>query len=296
MIRIGSVGSELALNQANNLQQELQKHGFQSSIHVINTKGDAYQLDPTETIDSKDRSVDSIEAALIKEKIDIAVNFLKDLPTESSNNLCITAVSAREEPNDSLIIRKSIADFSKPLGLTPELKLACSTARSKRLLHHFCDGIPVIDSSEEIVGLIQRLESNTLDAVIVEKTSLERFGKDLSDAFKIIDLNPKEFIPDPGQGILAYQCRTDDIKTRKIAHVLHHPEVSRVSNVERQLKHLFKDDRCYALGAYCYQDANAYFHAHAFYVEDENSQAKFASSSQSSSSGLAEKLYEKLKA
>ena len=47
-----------------------------------------------------------IQNELIKKSIDIAIHSLKDLPTETHENLVSFTVTKRENPKDVLVIRK----------------------------------------------------------------------------------------------------------------------------------------------------------------------------------------------
>ena len=109
-IIIGSRGSDLALWQANFLQEELKELGFVSEIQIIKTQGDKIQHLSLEKLEGKGFFTKEIEDALLNNSIDVAVHSHKDLPTDFTPGLTIAAVSHREDPSELILIRKDCVD------------------------------------------------------------------------------------------------------------------------------------------------------------------------------------------
>ena len=57
------------------------------------------------------------------------------------------------------------------------------------------------------------MASGEYDAVVLAAAGLERLGR-LDEATQLFE--PMEFLPSPGQGALAVQCRSDDAATREL--------------------------------------------------------------------------------
>ena len=112
-IIIGTRGSKLALWQANFTKKNLEKIGVTAELKVIKTKGDQIQHLSFDKIEGKGFFTKEIEAALLQGTIDMAVHSMKDLPTESPEELVIAGVSHRENPADWLIINKGQEAISK---------------------------------------------------------------------------------------------------------------------------------------------------------------------------------------
>ena len=72
-----------------------------------------------------------------------------------------------------------------------------------------------------------------------------------------MSISPKEFVPEAGRGVAAFLTAEDDKTTRRLLKPLHHPAVSAVTNIERQVKRLFEDEN---IGAYCLKDENNNYH------------------------------------
>ena len=117
IVRIGTRGSKLALWQANFAKQALASIGIESELHIIKTKGDQIQNLSFDKIEGKGFFTKEIESALLNKKVDLAVHSMKDLPTEKVEGLVVAGVSARANPADWLIIKKTSFSEGKPLSL-----------------------------------------------------------------------------------------------------------------------------------------------------------------------------------
>jgi hydroxymethylbilane synthase len=107
-----------------------------------------------------------------------------------------------------------------------------------------------------------------------------------------MELNPREFVPAPAQGVLAWQTHRDDLPTRRILKQLHHPEISAVTNIERRVLQLMDGGCQLPLGVHATRDDAGNYHVFAACeIAGELRQAQI---SQSTSFGLAEKIVEQL--
>src|SRR3978361_1533342 len=102
MLVIGSRGSQLALWQANYIKDRLEARGVETRIEVIHTTGDKILDVPLNKVGGKGVFTKEIEDALLDGRIDLAVHSLKDLPTELTNGLTISAIHQRAEAVDAL--------------------------------------------------------------------------------------------------------------------------------------------------------------------------------------------------
>ena len=116
-IIIGSRGSQLALWQANYIKDLLGDLGKKSEIKIITTKGDQIQNLSFDKIEGKGFFTKEIEMALLRADIDLAVHSLKDLETESPNELFIGAVPVREDASDILLVNRNSVDTFNELDL-----------------------------------------------------------------------------------------------------------------------------------------------------------------------------------
>ena len=107
MLVIGSRGSQLALWQANYIQQRLAEHGIEARIEIIHTTGDRITNVPLSTLgamtSTKGLFTKELEEALLDGRIHLAVHSLKDMPTDLPPGLRLAAIPAREDVRDAVI-------------------------------------------------------------------------------------------------------------------------------------------------------------------------------------------------
>ena len=106
MLTIGTRGSDLALWQAQYVQNKLAIAGISTEIKIIKTQGDQIQHLSFDKMEGKGFFTKEIESALLDKSIDLAIHSHKDLETTSPEGLMIAAVSEREDPAEFLLIRK----------------------------------------------------------------------------------------------------------------------------------------------------------------------------------------------
>ncbi len=288
-IKIGTRGSKLALWQAHYTQAKLKEYGVEADLQIIKTKGDKIQHLSFDKIEGKGFFTKEIEDALLRGEIDMAVHSMKDLPTESPEGLCITAVSYRENPADWLIINAESVDDAALLKLKKGAIVGTSSARRKALMLDFRPDVVLKDIRGNVPTRLAKLQSGDFDAILLAAAGLMRLDADLSD-FQVVKMNPKEFPPAPAQGVLAYQTREDDKRVRRILQHLHDPKVARSTNVERKILQLIGGG-CHApLGAYCEQDTLGNYHVWAASAKEWNGSVKFAKSSSATHHQLAENI------
>lgn len=229
---IGTRGSELALWQANHVQNQLQNAGFESEIHIIKTKGDEIQHLSLDKIEGKGFFTKEIEDALLKETIDIAVHSHKDLETEQPFGLTIAAVSQRADPREMLLINKNAVDNSQTLFFKKNAVIGTSSSRRKAQILDLRNDVQIEDIRGNVPTRLEKLRSGLYDAILLAKAGLDRLELDLSD-FHAVPLDSQVFVPAPAQGVLAIQCRANDIEAIHAASVLHHKATHQCIQIER---------------------------------------------------------------
>mgnify|MGYP003326985901 CR=1 FL=1 len=111
---IGTRGSKLALFQSNLVKELLEKNypKYNFVLKKIKTKGDILIDKALDRKIDKGFFVNEIQKMLINKEIHIAVHSLKDLPVESNENLLISAILKRANPQDVFIL--SLIHISEP--------------------------------------------------------------------------------------------------------------------------------------------------------------------------------------
>lgn len=293
IIRIGTRGSELALWQARHTQEQLAGAGAEVELQIIKTKGDRIQHLSFDKIEGKGFFTKEIEDALMRGEVDLAVHSMKDLPTEQPEGLAITAVSYREDPADWLVIRRERAQTGRMLRLPPQAVVGTSSARRKAQLLDFCPDVQIADIRGNVPTRLGKLRRGDFDAILLAAAGLSRLAVDLS-GFEVVKLNPKEFVPAPAQGVLAFQTLREDRATRRLLRQIHHPDVSLRTNIERGVLRLMNGGCHMPLGVYCERDAQGHYHVWAAVADRWDGPLRRARLSSSTNYRLAERVVEAL--
>lgn len=294
MIKIGTRGSKLALWQAEYFASLLHDQGVETELKIITTQGDRVQDLGFDKLEGKGFFTKEIEESLLNGEIDVAVHSLKDLPTQSPKGLVIAGLSQRANPSDTLVIRESSFVDDELLKLPENAVVGTSSQRRKALLRYYRDDLILVDIRGNVPTRIQKLREGNMDAIILAQAGIDRIGVDLS-GLKTLTLNPREFIPAPGQGIIAFQTTEDNIDLRKKLAALTDHRLIETSNVERKVLQLMGGGCHMPLGVYCTKDQNGYLHVWACFAEHENDPLYFVQHSSATSHELAESMVKKLK-
>lgn len=286
-LRIGTRGSKLALWQAHFTQAELLRIGVESELIIIKTQGDLIQHLGFDKMEGKGFFTKEIEEALLRGDIDLAVHSMKDLPTQQPEGLVITAVSYRDNPADLLIIRPEAVVTGKIFKLKEGAIVGTSAARRKAQLLAFRPDVSLKDIRGNVPTRLEKLRQGDFDAIFLAAAGVGRLELDTID-LEVVTLNPREFVPAPAQGVLAWQTNRDDIATRSILKRLHHTEISAVTNVERRVLQLMDGGCQLPLGVHCERDNAGNYHTFAACLID--GQMRQARLSSSTNFGVAEKI------
>ncbi|WP_420460133.1 hydroxymethylbilane synthase [Neolewinella sp.] len=292
-MKIGTRGSRLALWQAHFVQAELRKHGIESELEVIKTQGDRVQHLGFDKLEGKGFFTKEIEDALLAGHIDCAVHSLKDLPTNQPEGLVLAALSYRASVEDVILVHQDRVVKGKPFLLGDGATIGTSSNRRKAILHDLHPGLIPVDIRGNVPTRMQKAVTGELDAVVLAAAGLERLEMDFT-GLAVIRPSPREFVPAPGQGVMAVQTREDDIEMRKKLSLLHHPVVGECTNIERSVLNLMQGGCSMPLGVYCEKDQLGNFHVWAAFAPSATDPLVRVQISQSTRAGLPERVVEEL--
>lgn len=227
-LRLGTRGSQLALFQARTTAALLLEHaGIACEIVVIKTSGDRLAEAALSEIGGKRLFVKEIEDALLSGEVDLAVHSSKDMPVTLPPGLQITAVLAREDPRDAIVLpagsektpgvifRESGDEktpgvtFRERLGKSHPVSLRIGTSSVRRiaqLLQLFPTAVfgPIRGNLDT---RLRKLDTGEHDALVLAAAGLRR----LERGDRISSLLPVDAcVPAPGQGIIAIETRMND--------------------------------------------------------------------------------------
>lgn len=228
VIRMGSRGSKLALVQSHEVQQLLQKShpGMGIQIQVIKTTGDREAERPFSEIGAKGVFTKELDEALLGLRIDCATHSLKDLPTDLPKGVKLAAVTPCLDPRDALVSRDGV----KLSRLAAGSRIGTSSLRRAALLRKLRPDLEIRELRGNVDTRLRKLEEGQVDAVVIAAAGLKRLGFQ-SRITEFLD--PFEFIPAIGQGLLAVVCRSKDQETQQLLAVLDDPPSHRLADAER---------------------------------------------------------------
>ena len=203
MLVIGSRGSQLALWQANYIQQRLADQGIEARIEIIQTTGDRITNVPLSTLgamtSTKGLFTKELEEALLDGRIHLAVHSLKDMPTDLPAGLRLAAIPAREDVRDA-VIGKTLDEL--PRGA----RVGTSALRRQAQLHALRPDLVIESIRGNVDTRLRKLDEGQFDAIMLAAAGLRRLG--WGDRISQY-LSVEEMCPAAGQGALAIET-TDE--------------------------------------------------------------------------------------
>ena len=241
---IGTRGSKLALFQSNLVKELLEKNypKYNFILKKIKTKGDILIDKALDRKIDKGFFVNEIQKMLINEEIHIAVHSLKDLPVESNENLLISAILKRANPQDVFISKnkKKLEDF------TENEIIGSSSLRRKAQLLKLNPKLNVIDIRGNVDTRIKKMERGEYDGLILAAAGIERLGL---DNYITEFISNSDILSAPGQGAIAVEIKKDNIQLKKITSSIN-DEFSRVTtSTERSFMKLMGGGCNYPIAA-----------------------------------------------
>jgi hydroxymethylbilane synthase len=224
-VRIGTRGSALALWQAEHVKARLEALGHAVSLQVITTTGDRMQDRRLESVGGKGAFLKEIEEALLAREVDLAVHSLKDVPTALPPGLVLCAFLERADPRDALV-----SSGARLAELPPGAVVGTTSLRRRSLVGALRPDLRLEDLRGNVDTRLLRLREGRFDAVLLALAGLTRLGR-AGEATEALD--PRSFVPAPGQGAIALECRDDDAAVRDAVRPLHHEPTARAVAAER---------------------------------------------------------------
>jgi hydroxymethylbilane synthase len=211
-LKVGTRGSKLALLQTRQVIELIKKTLPEIEIEevIVKTLGDKVQDLPLFKVGGQGLFIKAIEDALLEKRIDIAVHSLKDVPHQMSEGLDIAAYGLTVDPRDCFLSDK----YDSFSGLPENSLIGTSSLRRRSQLARLRPNIRFSDFRGNLDTRMKKLEAGEVDAIIVAAAGLERYNmKDRAKEIFPVD----KIVPPAGQGIIAAQCRIEDLETVKNA-------------------------------------------------------------------------------
>src|SRR5438034_4300217 len=223
---IGSRGSLLARWQAEHVRGRLRAAGREVEIRIITTTGDRIQDRRLEAVGGKGAFLKEIEEALLARQVDLAVHSLKDVPTALPAGLTLCAYLERADARDALLSNSGRRLETLPRGA----RVGTSSLRRSSQVKAMRPDLHVDDLRGNVDTRIRRLRERHYDAILLALAGLARLGR-MDEVTQVLDADV--FVPAPGQGAIALECRQEDTEMIALAAGLHHEPTARAVGAER---------------------------------------------------------------
>ena len=257
IIRIGTRDSELALWQAKTVQNALEKTGHQSELVPVKSTGDLNLDQPLYEMGITGIFTKTLDVAMIKGEVDIAVHSMKDVPTALPKGIVEAAVMKRAS-NKDILVHKGVNFLESENGT-----IATGSLRRKaQWLHKFPEH-NVVDLRGNVNTRMQKLTDNNWNGAIFAAAGLER-----------IEIKPENFIdlnwmiPAPAQGAMLIVAMENDSYCREALAMLNHRESEICVHIEREFLKVLEGGCTAPIGALAkVLDDHVHFHGALFSLD-----------------------------
>jgi hydroxymethylbilane synthase len=208
------------------------------------TSGDRFLKDKLLSVGGKGLFVKELEEALLDKRADLAVHSMKDVPVQSPPGLVLSALCTRDNPLDAFISATHTSLATLPIGA----RVGTASLRRQSQLLHIRPDLQIDSLRGNIQTRLERLHTQSFDAIILAAAGLERMG--LNASITEI-LTPDIMLPACGQGVLGLQCREEDDALQDYISPLHDPMSGICVQSERQVNALLGGNCHIPLAVFC---------------------------------------------
>lgn len=180
-MKIGTRGSALALVQAHAVREAF---GGDAEVVEITTTGDRDRAR-----EDKAKWVDTIEQALLRGEIDVAVHSAKDVPMTLPDGLSLVGCLPREDARDVLVG-----------ALGPRVGTAALRRQGQLLADD--PSLAVVELRGNVDTRLRKLRDGEVDGIVLAAAGLARLGRLTSDMTPFDD-----HVPACGQGVVVLEAR-----------------------------------------------------------------------------------------
>ncbi|WP_420401564.1 hydroxymethylbilane synthase [Flagellimonas sp.] len=250
IIRIGTRDSELALWQATTVQNQLADLGYDSTLIPIKSTGDQVLDKPLYELGITGIFTKTLDVAMLKGQIDIAVHSMKDVPTQLPKGIVQAAVLERAVTED-ILVHKGLDFLDNDVPAT----IATGSLRRKAQWLNKYPNHKVVDLRGNVNTRLIKLIENDWQGAIFAKAGLER-----------IKLLPKDvlpldwMVPAPAQGAMLAVAMENDEFSREALQKLNHSNSELATSIEREFLRTLEGGCTAPIGALAHiENENVHF-------------------------------------
>jgi hydroxymethylbilane synthase len=224
-IRIGTRESELAVWQATLVKDMLAQEGVHSELVFIKSEGDIDLVTPLYELGVQGVFTRSLDAAMLNNRIDIAVHSMKDVPVQLAKGIQQAAVLKRASWKDIFVYKNSF-DFLNDLN--SEAIIATSSIRRKAQWLNRYPNHKIENLRGNVNTRLKKVAEHNWNGAIFAAAGLERIGLRPEHA---IDLD--WMLPAPAQGAIMVVCRENENKILASCQKFNDEETALCVKIER---------------------------------------------------------------
>jgi len=238
VLRIGTRDSQLAVWQATLVQGLLKEAGIPSELVYMKSEGDIDTVTPLYALGVTGVFTKTLDAALLNNRIDIAVHSMKDVPTQLAQGIQQAAVLKRASHKDIFVIHPDLPGGKAILTQaslveepTSVFKNAIVATGSVRRIAQWLNQFPD-HRMESLRGNVntrlRKLKESNWHGAIFAAAGLER-----------IHLRPESsvdldwMLPAPAQGAIMIVCREEDDYALNACQSLNDEATALCTKIER---------------------------------------------------------------
>jgi len=194
-IRLATRGSDLASRQAATVAEALEDRRYEVELVAVSTAGDRVRDELIQNLGKTGAFVRSLDEKVLDGEADAAVHSMKDMPTESPDDLVVAGIPERGPPGDVLVTPDGTSLEGLPEGAT----VGTSSLRRKAQLLSERPDLEVVGLRGNVDTRVEKLLATSLQeehevrsAVAAEKRGDAGEGLESIDA-EDVDVDAEEY-------------------------------------------------------------------------------------------------------
>ena len=224
-LRIGTRESRLAIWQATEVQKLLLATGHHSELVYIKSEGDLDLTTPLYEIGVQGIFTRNLDAALLGNRIDIAVHSMKDVPTQLPQGLVQAAVLKRGPVNDLMVVKHGTAFLDDKNYVA---NIGTSSIRRRAQWLHRYPKHQIHNLRGNMQTRLQKLYTENWDAAIFAQAGLERIDLRPENSFEL-----EWMLPAPAQGAIMVTARLNENEVLDACKAINDHETALCTMIER---------------------------------------------------------------
>ncbi len=235
--KIGTRDSQLALWQANWAKDLLLKKGVQTELLPVKSEGDIDFVTPLYEMGVQGIFTKTLDVAMLKGDIDIAVHSMKDVPTQLPKGIVQAAVLPRANYGDVLVLNDQLSNnkCNAQIGKADDeshaalnLVIATSSVRRRaqwlnRFPNHRLESL-----RGNVNSRLRKVDESDWNGAIFAKAGLERINVLPNNA---VDID--WMLPAPAQGAVVIVVREDNTSLLGLVSQLNDTTTAICTKIER---------------------------------------------------------------